>query len=263
MSVTARINNLLALAGVRLSRVKTLTAEEELPWNVVSSALQECDVKNIFDVGAFQGDTVSIERNLFPSAKIYAFEPLDSSCRVLRERYSNDSKVVVEKIALSDRKGNAKLNITASVQSNSILTPAQTGLGVDEHHQLKRVVDIKTTTIDIYCDENGIDSIDFLKMDVQGAELSVLRGGRRMLERGVKVILAEVEFVKLYQGQPLYHDIALHLEEFGYGLYDICKPRNDKCGQLAWADAVFCHNSLLDRIRKRNVPDVKAARETA
>ena len=69
--------------------------------------------------------------------------------------------------------------------------------------------------------------------------------------------------VKLYQGEPLYHDIAIHMEELGYGLYDICKPRNDKCGQLAWADAVFCHNSLLDRIRKRNVPDVKEARETA
>lgn len=60
-----------------------------------------------------------------------------------------------------------------------------------------------------------IARIDFLKMDVQGGELSVLQGAQRLLTDTL-VVQAEVEFVPLYQGQPLFTDVDGFLRAAGF-----------------------------------------------
>ena len=92
---------------------------------------------------------------------------------------------------------------------------------------------------------------DFLKVDVQGAELDVLEGGTGALEQCL-VVESEVEFVPLYERQPLFTDIDLFLRGRGFVLHkmiDIAgramRPFIIKdspyapMSQLLWADAVF------------------------
>lgn len=92
---------------------------------------------------------------------------------------------------------------------------------------------------------------DYLKLDVQGAELDVLEGATRALEQCL-VVESEVEFVPLYEGQPLYGDVELLLRSRGFlphKMIDIAgRALRPFCidgalrapmSQLLWADAVF------------------------
>jgi len=92
---------------------------------------------------------------------------------------------------------------------------------------------------------------DFLKLDVQGAELDVLEGSTRALSECL-VVEAEVEFVPLYENQPLYGDIERLLRSQGFMLHKLidiagralrpfCINNSLRApmSQLLWADAVF------------------------
>ena len=93
--------------------------------------------------------------------------------------------------------------------------------------------------------------IDFLKMDVQGAELDVLRGAPRLVSTAL-VVETEVEFVPLYTGQPLFADIDGHMRSSGFQLHALRElnkyyytpmkhPSKLLRGinQVIWADAVY------------------------
>lgn len=89
--------------------------------------------------------------------------------------------------------------------------------------------------------------VDFLKLDVQGAELMVLRSAQRTLER-TAVVHCEVEFSPIYEGQPLYPEVQMFLNQHGFELIDLLVPVRYQYVQpetapahdrLIWADAVF------------------------
>lgn len=90
--------------------------------------------------------------------------------------------------------------------------------------------------------------VDFLKLDVQGAELMVLKSARKTLET-TAVVHCEVEFSPIYTGQPLYPDIQQFLNECGFDLIDFIGPAryhyvaeegvDSPQDRLIWADAVF------------------------
>src|SRR5512140_3849238 len=63
-------------------------------------------------------------------------------------------------------------------------------------------------------DLSEITALDMLKIDVQGAEVSVFNGGRQRLSRAV-VVHSEVCFLSLYKGQPLFGEIDLELRSLG------------------------------------------------
>ena len=96
-----------------------------------------------------------------------------------------------------------------------------------------------------------LPAIDFLKLDIQGFELSALRGAQAVLAR-TAMIQCEAEFAPIYAGQPLFSDIELHLRGQGFQFLDFHAPahrapvvpsgraRNE---QLLWADAIFAANT--------------------
>ena len=132
------------------------------------------------------------------------------------------------------------------------------GASVGGNFTVTSTESINTTRLD---DVQGLPPIDFLKLDVQGAELDVLKGATRTLESTL-VIESEVEFVPLYKNQPLFGDIQVFLRERGFVFHkflDIAgrsfRPFNGPGGnpftamsQALWADAIFVRDfSKLDR----------------
>jgi FkbM family methyltransferase len=110
-------------------------------------------------------------------------------------------------------------------------------------------------------DIDGLPHIDYLKLDVQGAELDVLKGGLRTLETTL-VIESEVEFLPLYENQPLFGEIHIFLRQQGFVLHKLLDiagrgfrpfngPGNNPfaaMSQMLWADAIFVRDfSRLDR----------------
>ena len=100
-------------------------------------------------------------------------------------------------------------------------------------------------------DVSEIDNVDYLKIDIQGAELEVFRNGTDRL-RDCLVIHTEVEFLPMYEGQPLFSEVEIFLRKQGFTFHRfeplisrIVQPmliNNDPRGQLnqaTYADAVF------------------------
>jgi FkbM family methyltransferase len=91
----------------------------------------------------------------------------------------------------------------------------QTGL-YGEHYDQERI-EVPSTRVETVCNELGIDSIDLVCMDVQGAALTVLKGFGEILNR-TRFIITELEFMPIYEGQALATDVAKFLFDYGFCL---------------------------------------------
>jgi FkbM family methyltransferase len=120
---------------------------------------------------------------------------------------------------------------------------------------------VSRTSVQTACldDLVGEEGADFLKLDVQGAELDVIRGGRRVTASTL-VIETEVEFVKQYRDQPTFADVDRELNELGFSFHTVLgygtralKPvvvQGDPLrgvNQWLWADVVYVRDVLTWR----------------
>ncbi len=119
---------------------------------------------------------------------------------------------------------------------------------LSELTQVVRTEPIQTRRLD---DIPQCAEADFLKLDVQGAELDILKGAQKLLDR-VVVVNTEVEFVPLYKGQPLFADVDAFLRSRGFLIHSIpgiagraFKPLvannniNEKVHQVLWTQATY------------------------
>jgi FkbM family methyltransferase len=110
---------------------------------------------------------------------------------------------------------------------------------------------VETITLDAALEREGARLVDFLKLDIQGAELKALQGAEETLKR-VAVVHCEVEFSPIYEGQPLFPEILRFLNERGSDLIDLFPSRYsyavssnaESPDRLLWADAVFFMQNL-------------------
>ena len=76
------------------------------------------------------------------------------------------------------------------------------------------------TSVDEWIRDNAIDSdIDFMKLNVKGAELEILKGAERTLE-SVTGLQVEMSFVELYLGRPFFADIDVFLRNHSFYFFD-------------------------------------------
>jgi FkbM family methyltransferase len=174
----------------------------------------------IFDVGAHHGQTALAYRTTFPRAVIHCFEPFPDSFAALTTNIADTA--TCHCVALTDQTGTAMLHLNKSSSTNSILpnTSHATALWGEVTSPLGKI-EVRTDTLDHFCRTLGIDHIDILKIDVQGAENRVLSGAHEMLtKRAIDLIYFEVILVPTYEGQTGYDSIAT-MHRLGYDLYGI------------------------------------------
>jgi FkbM family methyltransferase len=112
--------------------------------------------------------------------------------------------------------------------------------------RLERAIEGTAVTLDAFVADNPELCPDFLKLDVQGAELAILQGGEQTLKR-TGLVEVEVEFAEMYSGQPLFQDVAAFLSSRGFELLDLNRVfasrkevyRGPSRGQLLFGDALF------------------------
>ncbi|MGC4021814.1 MAG: FkbM family methyltransferase [Cyclobacteriaceae bacterium] len=193
----------------------------------------------IFDVGANRGDVTKKYIQHFPQGTYYCFEPFPATFEILKGQFDSQANVHCLNVAVSDKIEKKQFFVNKNVDTNSLLKPQKAGMPSDAKVKNEYSIDVNTTTIDSFCEEQKIDYIDILKMDIQGGELGALKGAIKMLSRKrISCIYSEVYFVEQYENHPLFHDISKYLFETGYALQDIYFPIYAN-GNLVWADAIF------------------------
>jgi len=124
----------------------------------------------VFDIGAYVGDTALwFSKAVGPQGKVFAFEPEPGNFEKLKANLerNNVTNVIPLQLALSENEGEMQV---ASAGGSSIMTQARTGTSV------------KVTTIDKFVGANKLPRVDFIKMDVEGHELKVLKGAHETIQ---------------------------------------------------------------------------------
>lgn len=78
----------------------------------------------------------------------------------------------------------------------------------------------KVTSLQVWAAENAIDDLDFMKLNVQGSELEILKGSGQLLD-AVIGLMVEVSFVESYKGRPFFSDIDAFLRQHRFSFFDL------------------------------------------
>ena len=146
-----------------------------------------------FDIGAHKGGYLYfIQQSVNKEGKVYAFEPQATLYRYLLNirQLFNWNNVTVEHLALSDAAGTAILHIPSN--RNRPSSPGATIIRSSPGSDTVKTEPVITETLDTYCRQYDIKP-DFLKIDVEGNELPVLKGAIEILKKYNPKILVECE----------------------------------------------------------------------
>ena len=143
----------------------------------------------VLDIGAHAGlYALTASKLAGPSGRVIAFEPSprERERLVAHVRLNRAANVRVEPAALGEREGEAELFVVDGSETGcNSLKPGDIGPG--------RTVPVRLRSLDEYAKSEGLDRVDVIKMDVEGAELSVLRGARSLVRATRPVLVCEIE----------------------------------------------------------------------
>ena len=210
----------------------------EIPSSLERLSKLSFQPNQIFDVGAYKGDFANLCLKYFPNADIALFEVLEHRVEQLNLLALKNPKIKVFQTLLGAT-AQEKVNFNQAETASSVL--------VEQIPQNFSVESYPMATIDqIVNNRFAGKSPDFLKMDVQGYELEVLKGAENSLQ-GVQVILAEISLLDIHQNVPLLAEIIKWLNERDWVAYDICGLTRRPLDQALWqADFIFvpCNSKL-------------------
>lgn len=171
--------------------------------NRLVQAIPDAETSVILDVGANCGLFSVLAAQRFPSARIYAFEPAPDLAALARDNLKVHDGIVVQK-AVANKSGETVLFVNKdSQQTNSIIRDAVVAVG-----NLSSEYAVEAISLDDFATSEGIDAIDLLKIDVQGAESLVLEGASETLKK-TRALIVEVSFLDP-RAQTLMQILAEH-----------------------------------------------------
>ena len=192
----------------------------------------------IFDVGANIGQSIELFQSIFPDCRIYAFEPTTSCLETLRNKVFGGF-VEIFPVALGDKEESRTFHEYEESVFNSVLP-----LDRSTENRFSYVKSVgasvrDTRTVDLMIKQIGCDRVDLLKIDTQGFDLHVLEGAAEALQSGtVKLVMVELNFVAMYEGQDSFLSIFAFLYGHHFRLVDFYEKWRQN-GSLAWCTAVF------------------------
>ena len=209
----------------------------------------------LVDAGARDG-IPELFREIAPVLQAVGFEPDAEEC----DRLNRSGAVRYLPWALGNRNGATDLQVCRSKGASSFYQPNRRWLERfpdPDRYDVLETRSVPARTLDSLRTERAEAlpaRVDFLKIDVQGAELDVLQGARQTLDDSVVGIEVEVEFARLYESQPLFRDVDAFLSERGFTLFKLrrkswvranCQKKPQiSAGQLVAADALYLKDPL-------------------
>jgi FkbM family methyltransferase len=241
---------------IRILRHFTSFKHSIFDTKVLTSLLNKNAI-NLLDVGAAGG----IEprwKKISRKINYFGFEP-DERARMTTPN-TKFSGYQLSPFAVGDSDSQAMLNVTKNEGKSSFFFPNQDFLERfpnPSRFSVSKQIELQIKRVD----SQDFDEIDFMKLDIQGGELSALKGAEGIFSKvlGVEV---EVEFSKLYINQPLFGSIHDFLVERNFEFIDfvnLCRWERKSqlgLGQLVFGDALFLKSPekiILDELSEEKI----------
>lgn len=171
------------------------------------------NVKNVFEIGANFGQDAETLRHCFQldSAEVYVFEAHPEIYKAIRKLH----KFNAYNYAVYNSTGSMSFNICDIFGGGNINSGISTLLKDKRRGDSFKTIDVKAIRMDEWMQSNNIDTIYFLKLDVEGANFEVLEGfGNRL--KDVAALHIEAEHIEEYEGEILWDGIQHLLVSFGF-----------------------------------------------
>jgi FkbM family methyltransferase len=198
------------------------------------------DVDTVIDVGANVGQFGTRIREAGYRGRIISFEPLARAFAGLAAATDGDPRWDCHRLALGARAGHETLHVSADLEASSILAmedrhvrhwPPSAYVGAEA----VEVVALDAVAPSLLPERGRL----YVKLDVQGYELEVLRGAEEVLARA-ELLEAELSLVPLYRGGPLYREVLDHIERRGFELVSVEGITEEpETGHMLQVDAVL------------------------
>ncbi len=232
------VQSLLRACGYAVTRIGK--NDRRSLCGVLSQVQKNWQPDVVVDVGAAFG-TWSLECvNIFSQARYILVEPLTVYRPRLETLTARHPGFTYVPLAANAQKGQSQFHVHADLVGSSLKKEVE-GEEVDGE-----TIVVPCDTIDTIC--AGVHGENVLiKIDVQGAELDVLRGAETLLSKTQCVIL-EVSLFRSFHGGSDWHDMTVYMKQHGFVLYDLAsflyRPFD---GALSQVDAVFVREDGLFR----------------
>lgn len=243
-AVISAIKRLGSWVGVDIQRIDHTLARAR------QRLLNHGEVDLVLDVGANRGQYgMALRRSGF-RGRIVSFEPIPEAFEQLKKASASDPLWRVENCALGIAEEERTFHVSDNLASSSFFQV--TDKSTDAHSGTRQVreISVQVRTLDSFASGDWDLSKAHLKIDTQGFELEVLKGGGRVLPR-LFSIECELSLVPLYQDQPMFPEVCQFLYDQGYHATWIERGFNNQDYELLQVDAFF-RNGLTTRSGQRS-----------
>jgi FkbM family methyltransferase len=187
-------------------------------------------IRGVIQIGAHSGQEVPelIKNGVGRIHLVEANSDLIPGLQAMASSF--EGQITISNVAISDANGYEDFHVTSISQSSSLLPLADHKIVYPKITEVT-IVKVRTETLDGNVTANNLDlrAFNALFIDVQGAELKVLRGAKETLSH-LDIVITEVNFEELYQGCPQIEDLDLFLFDAGFARVATVTPYHDSWG---------------------------------
>lgn len=199
------------------------------------------DPNYCLDIGAYEGAWASDFNQIFPKSVVLMIEG------------QNEKEPFIAKTKEKLKQVDYRMALLGATESTVTFNKYETASSVlDEHYDTPSTKESrKLVTLDSLVEGTDFSKPDFIKIDTQGYELEILKGGEKTLSAATFVLL-EVSFLDIYKNCPLVEDVLSFMKERGFVVYDICTiMRRPLDAALFQSDFLFAKENSDFRKDKR------------
>ena len=201
----------------------------------------------VVDIGAHKGGFAREWLRARPQDSLLCIEANPALKEEFWRTVAHSLHVRLHSLAIAESNGMSQFNVCHSTATSSLLKPSDTA--PTEYLQAMKVTHVRDTpceTLDHFMAMEGLQRVDVIKMDVQGGEASVLRGGRKAFS-GASYVICELQFRALYDSAGTAESLITSLKEHGFHLVMLFDLNYCRTGELIWADGLFARDRAISR----------------
>lgn len=199
------------------------------------------NIRTIIDIGANKGEFAQFLARYFNASSVYVFEPLPSCMPEIKTRLSNISNIKIFNLALSDYTGSECFYQNSYAPASSLMRVSN--ISKNEFPQTKgeTPITVNIATLDDKINTDSLNKNVLIKIDVQGMEDRVIKGGQKVFS-AAKCVLIEMSFVPMFVGQPLFEEVHTLLVDLGFRFSGIKNQiASKKTGQVLFCHCLYVH----------------------